>query len=126
MIESKHPSKAQKVGEEGQNVRVELERELRRLRGLMGLNSSLKVEWAPNGSREAHGEVRGDIIYVYDEGLKEAVQTLKHEFLDCAVSRTIEPYKDIANKLIAYINEKAYKDKEKLVEALCKLISQEV
>jgi len=126
MIESKHPSKAQKVGEEGQNVRVELERELRRLQSLIGLNSSLKVDWVPNGSRDVHGEVRGDIIYVYDESLEEAVQTLRHEFIDYAVSRTIEPYRDIANKLIVFINEKAYRDKEKLVGALCTLISQEV
>ena len=99
---------------------------MRRLQSLTGLNSSLKVKWIPNGSRDAHGEVRGDAVYIYDEGVEEAVRTLKHEFLDYAVSRTIEPYKDIANKLIALINEKAYRDKEKLVEALCKLISQEV
>ena len=80
MIKSKDSSKAHKIGEEEQNVRVELERELRRLQSLTGLNNGLKVDWIPNGNREVHGEVRSDIIYVYDEGLEEAVQTLKHGF----------------------------------------------
>ena len=126
MIKSRDPSKVHKIKEEEQDVRVKLESELRRLQSLTGLNSSLKVNWVPNGNRDVHGEVRSDIIYVYDEDLEEAVRTLKHEFIDYAVSRTIKPYRDIANKLIVFINEKAYRDKEKLVGALCTLISQEV
>jgi len=44
--------------------------------------------------------------------------TSRHGFLDYAISKTIEPYKEVTNRLIALINEDAYKRKEKLVEAL--------
>jgi hypothetical protein len=50
------------------------------------------------------------------------LETLRHEFLDYAISRVIEPYKQVTNKLITLINEEAYKRKERLVESLCKLV----
>jgi hypothetical protein len=34
----------------------------------------------------------------------------------------IEPYKEVLNRLISMINEDAYKRKERLVEAICRLI----
>ncbi|MEM3462675.1 MAG: hypothetical protein QXJ15_03305 [Candidatus Bathyarchaeia archaeon] len=36
-------------------------------------------------------EVRGDMICIYDEGYGEALRTLRHEFLDYAISKVIEP-----------------------------------
>lgn len=55
-------------------------------------------------------------------GAKRALETLRHEFIDYAVSQIIEPYKQVANMLIAMINEDAYERKEKLVERLRKLV----
>jgi len=69
------------------------------------------------------GEVRGDYIYVYDDDKEVALETLKHEFVDYAISKVIEPYKDVTNRLIAIINDIAYTRKEKLVEKLTQLIS---
>ena len=69
------------------------------------------------------GEVRGDYIYVYDDDKEVALDTLKHEFVDYAISKVIEPYKDVTNRLIAIINDIAYTRKEKLVEKLTQLIS---
>ena len=123
MIKSRNPSKAHKIEEEGHDVRVELGRELRRLQSLMGLNSSLKVEWVPNRNRDAHGEVRGDVIYVYDEGLQEAVQTLKHEFIDYCITReVVTPLVDLVNALIKSREAEVYRRKEKLVELFSSLI----
>jgi hypothetical protein len=111
------------MGEEGQSVCVELERELRRVQSLTGLNSSLKVDWVPNGSREVHGEVRGDIIYVYDEGVEEAVQTLKHEFIDYCITReVVTPLVDLVNALIKSRETEAYRRKEKLADLFSSLI----
>jgi hypothetical protein len=59
---------------------------------------------------------------VYDEDGEVALETLKHEFVDHAISRIIEPYKEVTNRLIDLINEDAYKRKEKLVETLCELV----
>ena len=123
MIKSRDPSKAHKKGEEEQNVRVKLERELRRLQGLTGLNSSLKVNWIPNGSREIQGEVRGSMIYIYDEGLKEAVRTLKHEFIDYCITReVITPFIDLVNALIKSREAEVYRRKEKLVDFFSSLL----
>lgn len=69
------------------------------------------------------GEVRGDYIYVYDEDKEVALETLKHEFVDYGVSKVIEPYKEVTNRLIALINEIVYTRKERLVEMLTQLIS---
>ena len=96
---------------------------MRRLQNLTGLNSSLKVEWVPNGSREVHGEVRGDVIYVYDEDVEEAVRTLKHEFVDYCITReVVTPLVDLVNALIKSREAEVYRRKEKLVDLFSSLI----
>jgi hypothetical protein len=47
---------------------------------------------------------------------------LRHEFLDYAIGKVIEPYKEVTNKLIMLINEEACKRKEKFVEVSSELI----
>lgn len=99
-----------------------LEAELGRLKKILQLGYELKVSWEPNLNSKLSGEVRGDCIYVYDQDEKDAFETLRHEFCDYAVSKVIEPYKDVTNRLITMINEDAYKKKEKLVDMLTDLI----
>jgi len=99
-----------------------LEAELERLKKLLGLGYGLKVKWIPNGNEKLSGEVKEDVIYIYEEDEKVAIETLKHEFLDYAISQVIEPYKQITNRLISLINEDAYRRKESLIEALKELI----
>jgi hypothetical protein len=100
-----------------------LESALERLKQTLNLSYELKVKWIPNGSGKLSGEVKGDCIYVYDEEEDEALRTLRHEFLDYALSNIIEPYKQVTNKLIALINEEAYRRKEKLVEVLARSLN---
>jgi hypothetical protein len=45
------------------------------------------------------------MIYVYEEELNKALESLRHEFLDYAISQIIEPYKQIANSLISILNK---------------------
>jgi hypothetical protein len=104
------------------DLQKRLESELERLKRKLGLGYELKVVWLPNNNSNLSGEVRGETIYIYDGDEGEALETLRHEFLDYAISKVIEPYKEIANKLILLVNEKAYKKKEMLIEALRKLI----
>ena len=107
------------------DLQLILEERLERLKRKLGMGYELKVVWSPRNSILS-GEVKdSNIIYVYEKDVGKALETLTHEFIDYAISRIIEPYKEIANTLIIFINEKAYKDKEKLVEALSKLIYQE-
>ncbi|MEM3502096.1 MAG: hypothetical protein QXH16_06840 [Candidatus Bathyarchaeia archaeon] len=103
------------------DLQRKLESDLERLKRKLCMGYELKVKWIPNGNEELSGEVKSDTIYVYDEDECEALETLKHEFLDHAIGKIIEPYREMTNKLIMLINEEAYKRKEKLIEALIKL-----
>lgn len=68
-------------------------------------------------------QVKADRIFTYDEGLDEALATLKHEFVDYVLSRLIASYREVTNMFIKkFINESAYREKEKVVEALVKLL----
>ena len=95
-----------------------LEKELESLKNKFHTCYELKVRWIPNGSEKLSGEVKGEIIFIYDKEEEFALETLKHEFLDYAISKVIEPYKNVINKLIQLINEESYKKKEKLINAL--------
>lgn len=101
----------------------ELESELERLKKILKMGYKLKVKWIPNNNSKISGEVRGDYIHIYDEYRGVALETLKHEFMDYAISKVIEPYKEVTNRLIALVNDIAYTRKEKLVEILTQLIS---
>jgi len=101
-----------------------LDAELKRLQESSGLGIRLKVFWVPREKGNLAGEVKDSAIYVYDHDQEEALETLRHEFFDYCMSRAIEPYKDIANKLIAFINEDAYRRKERVIEAVIKLLKE--
>jgi hypothetical protein len=104
------------------NLQTMLEEELERLKRKLQMGYELRVIWIPNGSEKLSGEVKGETIFIYEESEREAVEALRHEFLDYAISKVIEPYRQIANKLIMFINEEAYKRKEKLIKSLCKVV----
>ena len=101
-----------------------LETELERLKSLFGLGFELKVVWKPSHDGALSGQVKNNLIYVYDVDEEKAMDTLRHEFLDYCVSLAIEPYKEVTNRLIHMINDDAYRRKERVVEALVKLLSK--
>lgn len=106
----------------GSGFQRELVEELERLKKLLKTGYALRVIWTPNNKTRISGEVRGNTIYVYDTNREVAMETLKHELIDYAVSSLLLPYKEVANKLIEYINESVYQKKEDLVDSLCKII----
>ena len=76
---------------------------------------------ASPGKKHLSGEVRDRTVFIYDSDYGTALRTLRHELIDYVVSKAVEPYKEVANKLLALLNEKAYRDKENVVERLCGL-----
>ena len=107
----------------GKDVQATLERELERLEAKLGLGFGLKVVWAPDPSNPLSGEVKNGIIYVYEEDLEGAVQTLKHELLDYMLtSKLVQPLVSLVNLLIKSKEVEIYKEKEKIVEALSKIL----
>ena len=77
------------------DLQKELEVELERLKKILQLGYELKVRWIPNCNSNVSGEVKGAYIYVYDVDREVALETLKHEFMDYAISKVVEPYKEV-------------------------------
>lgn len=105
-------------------IQARLENELARLKRKMNLGQELSVEWVPNPEGKLHGEVVGSRIRIYDLDEKEALKTLRHEFADSAVSSCAEPFKEVTNLLIGFINKQAYARKEKVADALATLLER--
>ena len=100
----------------------QLEAELERLKRLSGLGFELKVVWEPSHEGALSGDVKNGLIHVYELDGEKALEILRHEFLDYCISRAIQPYKEVTNRLIHMVNDDAYRRKEKIVEALVKLL----
>lgn len=105
----------------GKILENQLNEELNRLKKLFNMGHELKVSWNPRDDKIS-GEVRDGVIYIYVRDYDEAVKTLMHEFIDYVLSRMIEPYMRVANKLIELLNELAYREKEKTVQILVELL----
>ena len=108
----------------GLDLEEKLQSALEGLKQTLNMGYELTLKWVPNGDDKLSGEVKGDCIFVYGDTEKEALSTLRHEFLDYAISNVVEPYKQVTNKLIALINEEDYRRKERLVEKLSTLLPE--
>ena len=114
----------QKTGERlSRNIQRGLEEELARLKRTVPFEETLTVCWTPQKHSKVSGEVVGNTIYIYDEDPQEAKNTLKHEYLDCLLTRKmIEPLIAIVNTLIKLKEMEIYKAKEQIVSILSKLV----
>lgn len=108
--------------ERGEEIQMRLQDELERIDRILKLGLNLKVVWVPSVEKGLSGEVKGRTILIYEGNEGEVLNVLRHEILDYCVSQPIEPYKEITNMLIKMLNKYAYKRKEKIVEALTRLI----
>jgi len=79
-------------GRMGVDVQSALDRRLERMKRVTGFGQDLKVVWAPNSDLKEHGEVKENVIFIYDEEKKTALETLKHEFLHYSIHKeVVEP-----------------------------------
>ena len=105
------------------NVQQALEEELGRLRRMIPFEEALTVCWTPQSHSKVSGEVVGDTVYVYEENLRQARNTLRHEYLDCLLTRKIvEPLIALINTFIKLKEKEIYKEKEHIVSTLSKMI----
>lgn len=100
-----------------------LEGELERLKRESGLGHELRVRWVPNPDSDRHGEVKGDVIYVYDGREERALLTLKHEFIDYHISKeVVEPLIKYINMQKCLVEDLIYSRKERLVKRILRLL----
>ena len=105
------------------DLQKKLEEELYRLRGGLKLGYELKVRWLPNHNEKLSGEVKGEIIFVYDDDEKKALDTLRHEVIDYILTKElISPSQKLINKLIALHSEVLYERKERVVEKILEVL----
>ena len=106
-----------------QDVQSVLEAELVRLKSRIPFTGTLDVCWAPRPDLRISGEVRESMIYVYDQNREEALRTLRHEYLDCLLTRrVVNPLIAMVNAFIKLREREIYQEKEKIVNVLSGLI----
>ena len=105
-----------------------LEAELERLKVKAGMGFELKLEWSPGIVRYKNGkqlleEVRGDTIFIYIKDPDEAMSLLTHAFLEWLLNQNTKRYRLLINKLIEVFEETQYDNKERVIEAISRLVS---
>jgi len=99
-----------------------LKEELARLIQQSRDGNGLDVVWVPRIDSAKEGEVVGKTIFVYSPDPRQAIETLRHEFVDYLVCKAVEPYQDLVNALLSVLSEKAYRKKEEIVESILKIL----
>jgi len=106
-----------------------LSEELDNLKDITQSGRDLEVVWSPSELQELSGEVKGNTIYVYETEPAQALDTLRHEFLDYLVSEAVKPYQKVTalysamiNTLIERLVDEAYSEKEKVIDSLMKIL----
>lgn len=104
------------------DVQQALEEELARLKKV-AFEEALTVRWKPQSHSKISGEVVGETVYVYERDKQEAINTLKHEFLDYLITRKlVNPLVALVNTLIKIKEMEIYNEKERIVTTLSKLV----
>jgi hypothetical protein len=108
-----------------------LQRELERLKNLSGLGFELNIYYCPTENSRLSGEVKNKVVCIYEQDPLKALDVLVHEFIDYLISNAIGPYikaahyyRKMINALIEEFGEEAYSEKERVVEALKKIVSK--
>ena len=106
-----------------------LKDEPERLKGRVGMGFEVKVKWLPETIKYRNGrqlleEVVGDRILIYAEDPAEAMQLLHHGFAEWLLNQHTKRYRLFINKLIEVFEQIQYEEKEKIIEAIARLMAQ--
>jgi hypothetical protein len=87
----------------------------------------VKVKWLPETIKFKNGrqlleEVAGDAILIYAEDPAEAMRLIPHGFAEWLLNQHTKRYRMLINKLIELFEEIQYWEKEKIVQALERLM----
>jgi hypothetical protein len=86
------------------------------------LGVCLKVIWKPDSSKAVHGEVKANVIFLYDSEESEAWQTFTHEVTEFKLQSVTRPYRLLINNLIEAVEKSIYAEKEQFIDFLPKMI----
>jgi len=102
---------------------------LERLKRRVGIGYEVKVKWFPGAVKYHDGkrleeEVVGDNILIYSKDERDALKLLIHGFAEWILNQHTKPYRQLINSFITLFEEQQYERKEKIVEALAKLMEE--
>jgi hypothetical protein len=86
----------------------------------LGLN--LNVRWQPDYSKSVHGEIKGNVIFLYDSEESEVWLTFTHEVTEYKLQNVTRPYRLMINSLIEAFEKSVYAEKEQFIDFLPKMI----
>ena len=89
---------------------------------LIQLGINLAVLWKPDNSKSVHGEIKGNVIFLYDSEKKEAWSTFTHEVTEYKLQAVTRPYRLLVNSLIEAIEKSIYDEKEQFIEFMPRMI----
>jgi len=110
-----------------QALRV-LENELETLKLKAGTGFEVNSKWLPSTVKYKNGkqlleEVVGNTVFIYVEDLAEATHLLAHGFSEWLLNKHTRNYRLLINKLIELFEQIQYEEKEKLIEAMTRLLT---
>jgi hypothetical protein len=119
--------KVLKNGFRNVEVEAELREELERLKQKVGMGYEVEVLWLPGTVKHKAGrqlleEVEDNTIIIYVEDPEEARRLLVHGFFEWILNQYSKPYRQLINSLIELFETQQYERKEKIIDALAKLV----
>jgi len=109
-------------------VKSRLEADLEGLKRRVGMGFEVSVQWLPSTIKYKDGkqlleEVLGDAIVIYAEDPADATKLLRHGFVEWLLNHHTKRYRLLINKLIELFEQIQYAEKEKLIDAITKLLT---
>ncbi len=86
------------------------------------LGIPLVVVWTPNPDKSVHGEIRENVLCVYDEHPDDVWATFMHEVIEFKLKRITRVYRSMINSLIEGYEKLAYQEKEEFIEFIPRLL----
>jgi hypothetical protein len=126
MVEVQGQDRFSNSASEGVNIRKTkaqfalVQKQMQDCLNQLGIN--LVVLWTPNESKSVHGEIKGNIIFLYDSEKAEAWSTFTHEITEYKLQAVTRPYRILVNNLIEAVEKSIYAEKEQFIEFLPKMI----
>ena len=111
------------------SMQKRLNDELERLKQELGIGHEVRVEWSSGVARYHNGrrlleEVKGNTIFIYSKNHDEVLDLLRHGFAEWLLNQHARPYLQLINNLITIFEQLQYERKERIIEALTKLMAQ--
>jgi len=105
-----------------------LRERLERLKDRLGMGYEVGVEWLPGtikfrDGRRLEEEVIGNTILIYAEDPDLAYGLLAHGFTEWLLNQHTKRYRLLINKLIELFEQIHYEEKERIVEAIARLLA---